>query len=97
MTLEFFTSQLRVFAVALIAYLGGRGIFTPADSTLAIAGVTSLGPIVVPWLFSIYTNYGVKKVPVNSIAIETAPQAATGTPEGPAKTELASVTGKVVG
>lgn len=72
MTPDFLMSQLRLFAVALIAYLGGRGIFTPADSTFALAALTSLGPIIVPYAMSIYANINKVKVPANSQAAAVA-------------------------
>lgn len=72
MNADFILSQLRVAGVALIAYLAGRGIFTPADATLATALGGALGPIIVPWAFSIYSTYGTKKVGSNSVAAKVA-------------------------
>lgn len=69
MNSDFILAQLRVAAVAVIAYAGGRGWFTPADSALATALLTSIGPIIAPWIASIYATYGTKKVPQNAIAI----------------------------
>lgn len=61
-TPDFMLAQLRLAAVAIIAYLSGRGIFTPADATLATALLTAIGPILAPWLLSIYSNLGTVKV-----------------------------------
>jgi len=72
MNADFFLSQLRVFAVALIAYLSGKGYFTPADAGLATAALTAFGPILAPWLASMYATYGTVKVGAHSVAAEVA-------------------------
>lgn len=72
MNADFFLSQLRVFTVALIAYLSGRGVFTPADAGLAMAGLTAFGPILAPWLASIYATYGTIKVGSGTVAAQVA-------------------------
>jgi len=69
---DFIFGQLRVAAVAIIAYLSGRGIFTPADATLATGLLTALGPILAPWLASIYATYGTVKVGTGSVAAQVA-------------------------
>lgn len=69
---DFVFGQLRVAAVALIAYLSGRGIFTPADAGLATAMLTAFGPILAPWLASIYATYGTVKVGTSSVAAQVA-------------------------
>lgn len=61
-------SQLRTFAIAAVAYAGGKGWFTPVDVTFFTAAITQLGPILIPWALSIYANMNVIKVPVASVA-----------------------------
>lgn len=72
MNADFFLSQLRVFAVALIAYLSGRGLFTPADAGLATAALTAFGPILAPWLASMYATYGTVKIGTGTVAAQVA-------------------------
>ena len=78
MTPDFILGQLRLAAVALVAYLTGKGVFTPADATLATALGTSLGPILIPWAFSIYMNYKTVRVSANSNAAAVAAVEKTG-------------------
>jgi hypothetical protein len=72
MTPDFILGQLRLAAVAILAYCGGKGWLTPSDSTLLVALGTSLGPILVPWALSIYTNVGIVHVASSSAAAEVA-------------------------
>lgn len=72
MNADFINSQLRVFAIALIAYLSGRGVFTPADAGLATATLTAFGPMLAPWFASLYVNYGMVKVSTDSKAAAVA-------------------------
>ena len=72
MSSDFLLSQLRVFAVALIAYLSGRGVFTPADAGLATAALTAFGPILAPWLASMYATYGTVKIGTGTVAAQVA-------------------------
>lgn len=67
-TPDFMLAQLRLAAVAFLAYAGGKGWLTPADAGLLTALGTSLGPIIIPWAFSIYANLGTKKINTNSAA-----------------------------
>lgn len=67
-TPDFMLAQLRLAAVAFLAYAGGRGWLTPADAGLLTALGTSLGPIIIPWAFSIYANIGTRKISTNSAA-----------------------------
>jgi hypothetical protein len=67
-TLDFLMSQLRVALVAVLAYGGGKGWFTPADATVITALAASLGPIVVPWAWSIVANLGTVRVNNGSAA-----------------------------
>jgi len=91
MNADFIFSQLRVAAVAFIAYAGGKGWFTPADATLATALLSSLGPIAAPWLASLYATYGTKKVPESAVAVEPTMRTTTSLAGD------AQVTGKIVG
>lgn len=63
LTPDFVFTQLRIAAIAGIAYAGGAGYFSPAGVTLATALVMSLLPIAVPWAFSIWANWRMVKVP----------------------------------
>lgn len=67
-TLDFFMSQLRLALVAVLAYGGGKGWFTPADASLITALAASLGPIIVPWAWSIFSNLGTIRVSSTSAA-----------------------------
>jgi hypothetical protein len=67
-TLDFLMSQLRLTLVAVLAYGGGKGWFTPADASLITALAASLGPIVVPWAWSIFSNLGTIRVSNGSAA-----------------------------
>ena len=67
-TLDFLMGQLRLAAVAALAYGGGRGWFTPADASLLTALGASLGPIIVPWAWSIFSNLGTVRVNNGSAA-----------------------------
>lgn len=69
MTQDFVLGQLRIALVGVLAYAGGRGWLTPADAGLLTVLGSSLGPIIVPWAWSIYANTNTKLVPKNSIAI----------------------------
>lgn len=71
-TPDFLGGQLRVALVAIASYGAGRGWFTPADATLFRELVTALGPIALPWLWSIYVNIGATRIPANSVAAEVA-------------------------
>ncbi len=93
MNADFIYAQLRVALVAGIAWAGGKGYFTPADSTLAFALVTSLLPIAAPWFASLYATWGTKKVPQQSIAIA----ASTAKVDNSTVGDTVAITGKVVG
>ncbi len=67
-TLDFLMGQLRLAMVAVLAYGGGKGWFTPADASLLTALGASLGPIVVPWAWSIVSNLGTVRVNTGSAA-----------------------------
>lgn len=72
MNSDFVLGQVRLALVAVIAWCGAKGYFTPVDSTLALALVTSMMPVLVPWGWSIYSNINMKRVPQNSVAIAPA-------------------------
>lgn len=72
MTPDFIYGQLRLAAVAFLAYAGGRGWLTPADAGLLTALGTSLGPLLLPWIWSIAVNIGVVHVAVGSAAAKVA-------------------------
>lgn len=70
MTMDLFWSQLRIALMALIAFAAGKGWFTTKDASLATELLTTLGPIAAPYLWSLYSNMNVKKVPTTSIAVD---------------------------
>lgn len=72
MTPDFILGQLRLAAVAFLAYAGGRGWLTPADAGLLTALGASLGPILVPWIWSIYSNLNIVHVTTSSAAAQVA-------------------------
>lgn len=67
-TLDFLMSQLRLALVAVLAYGGGKGWFTPADATFITALAASLGPVIIPWVWSIASNIGTVRVNNGSAA-----------------------------
>ena len=67
-TLEFFMGQLRLALVAVLAYGGGKGWFTPEDASLITAIAASLGPIIIPWAWSIASNLNTVRVNTGSAA-----------------------------
>lgn len=71
-TPDFLMSQLRLALVALLAYGGGKGWFTPADTTFYLALASSLGPVIVPWAWSIFSNLGRVSVVSGSAAAQVA-------------------------
>lgn len=69
MTPDFFLGQLRLIAVALIAFATGKGWLSSADSTMLGAILPPVGLLIGPWLWSIYANVNRKLVPADSVAI----------------------------
>jgi hypothetical protein len=67
-TVDFVYSQMRIALVAVIAYGGGAKWFTPEQAGLYMALFTSLGPIAIPWAWSIFANFGKVFVDRNSAA-----------------------------
>lgn len=98
MTMDFFLGQLRLALVAALAYAGGKGWLTPTDSGLAMALITSLGPIVGPWLWSVYVNINGKIVPQHAMVVDPIITNANVTnPTATVQTMAGTVTGKVLG
>lgn len=75
MTQDFFLGQLRLIAVAILAYGAGAHWFTPDQAGFYTALLTPVGLLIGPWLWSVYRNINMKLVPKDSIAI--APEAVT--------------------
>lgn len=71
-TYDFVMGQLRVVLVAALAFAGGKGWLTPADAGAITAIATGLGPLLVPWLWSIFANLGVVHVTSGSAAAAVA-------------------------
>jgi hypothetical protein len=97
MTMDFFLGQLRLALVAALAYAGGKGWLTPTDSGLAMALITSLGPIVGPWLWSVYVNINGKIVPQHALVVDPIITTANaGNPTVTVQSPTGSTTGKVI-
>lgn len=71
-TAEFVYTQLRIAFIAGVAYAGGAGFFSPTETTFALALITSLLPLIVPWIFSTYASWGSTKVLLGSVAAQVA-------------------------
>lgn len=67
-TPDFLYSQLRLALVAILAYGGGAHWFTPEAAGLYLTLFTTLGPMVVPWVWSIISNLGTTRVSTSSAA-----------------------------
>lgn len=67
-TYDFVMGQLRIAMVAVLAYGGGKGWWTPQDAGLLSALGASIGPIAVPWAWSIMTNLSTVHVASGSAA-----------------------------
>ncbi len=67
-TLDFFMAQLRLAVVAVLAYGGGAHWFTPEAAGLYLTLFTTLGPIAIPWGWSIFANFGKVYIDRNSAA-----------------------------
>jgi hypothetical protein len=91
MTQDFVMGQLRLALVAALAFAGGHGWLTPADSGIALAFVTALGPLFAPWIWSVVSNINTKRVPKDSVAINPHTPSDAAAPIG------ANVAGKVIG
>lgn len=63
MTKDFFLGQIRMIAVAIIAYATGKGWLTSADSAFLGGIGTPILALSAPWLWSLYSNWNVKFVP----------------------------------
>ena len=71
-TPDFLMSQLRLALVAVLAYGGGAHWFTPEAAGLYLTLFTTLGPIVIPWAWSIFSNLGRVSVVSGSAAATVA-------------------------
>ncbi|MDE2471874.1 MAG: hypothetical protein KGL35_24900 [Bradyrhizobium sp.] len=69
MTQDFFLGQLRLIAVAFIAYASGKGWLSSSDSTLLGAILPPAGLLIGPWAWSIYSNLNKKLVPHDATII----------------------------
>lgn len=67
-TLDFFMSQTRLALVAVLAYGGGAKWFTPQEAGLYMTLFTALGPIAIPWAWSIMSNLGTIRISNKSAA-----------------------------
>jgi hypothetical protein len=67
-TPDFLLSQLRVAIVAVLAYGGGAHWFTPEAAGLYLTLFSTLGPLAIPWGWSIVSNFGSTKVYTGSAA-----------------------------
>jgi len=67
-TYDFVMGQLRIALVAGLAFAGGKGWLTPTDAGAITAIATGLGPLVIPWICSVYANLGVVHVGSGSAA-----------------------------
>jgi hypothetical protein len=67
-TADFLYSQLRVAFVSVVAYGSGAHWFTPEQAGLYMTLFTSLGPIAIPWAWSIVANFGKVFIDRNSAA-----------------------------
>ena len=71
-TYDFVIGQLRIALVAVLAYAGGRGWLTPTDATLLTTVATAMGPLILPWAWSVFANVGVVHVASGSAAAKVA-------------------------
>jgi hypothetical protein len=90
-TYEFVIGQLKILAATGVAFCVGKGWLTPTDATMLTTVLTAGGAMVLPFLWSAYTNAGMKKVPANSVAIMPHDSDDKDAPNG------ANIAGKVVG
>lgn len=71
-TYDFVMGQLRIALVATLAFAGGKGWLSPTDAGAITAIATGLGPLVIPWVWSIAANAGVIHVASGSAAAKVA-------------------------
>lgn len=69
MTQDFFLGQLRLIAVALVAYFTGTGKLSAQDGTLIGAVGAPVLLLLGPWAWSIYSNINRKLVPHDATVI----------------------------
>lgn len=97
MTYDFFMGQLRLIAVGIIAWCGGKGWLTTVDASAATALLVPFGLLLGPWLWSLYRNFGMKLVPHDSIAIQSNHIGASSVEKGDELILNGGTTAKVVG
>lgn len=97
MTQDFFLGQLRLIAVAVIAYFTGTGKLSSADGTLIGAAGAPVLLLFGPWLWSIYSNVNRKLVPKDSVAIARGDVVANGDLKPGDTVSTPKDTAKVVG
>lgn len=71
-TYDFVMGQLRMAAGLALAFAGGKGWLTPTDASTLLALITALGPLAVPWAWSILSNLGKVHVGSGSAAAKVA-------------------------
>lgn len=71
-TYDFVMGQLRMAAGLALAFAGGKGWLTPTDASTLLALITALGPLAVPWAWSIISNLGKVHVGSGSAAAKVA-------------------------
>lgn len=69
MTQDFLMGQLRLIAIALIAFASGRGWLSASDAGTITAVLTPVGLIAAPWIWSVWRNLNGKVVPGDSVAV----------------------------
>lgn len=101
MNYDFFMGQLRIAAVALISFAGGKGWLSNADSSTVTALLPVIGALIGPWAWSIYRNINMKLVPKDSVAIARDDVADTAHPSAGdvavISTKTGTATARVVG
>lgn len=72
MTQDFFLGQLRLIAVAVIAFCAGKGWLSTDTTTLMGTLLAPVGLLFGPWAWSIYSNFNRKLVPHDAPASNVA-------------------------
>ena len=91
MTADALMKLLRAVVSFAIGWASAKGYLTPADAGLMMTLATQIGPIIVPMLMTTYSNWQMKSVPKDAIAV-----APTAIDTGSTPHETI-VTGKIVG
>jgi hypothetical protein len=69
MSQENLLKELRMLLIAFLAYASGKGWVTATDAGLLTQIATPIGLLAGPWIWSVYTSWGKKLVPHDSVAI----------------------------